>query len=90
VLAIADALIEKGIIAATLWSEVLGDELRGAHNRGERDGVETYYLAALRALERVAASHCAIDAESVAHRRAEWEEAYEATPHGKPVMLKGR
>jgi hypothetical protein len=90
VLAIADALIERGILAPALWSQVLGEEVRGAFECGETDGVETYYLAALRALERVTASNCAIDAEAAARRRAEWEEAYEATPHGQPVTLKAR
>lgn len=90
VLAIADALVAKGIIAPALWSEVLGDELTRAHARGEQDSVGTYYLAALRALERMAAETCAIDREAVARRQAEWAEAYEATPHGKPVTLKGR
>jgi nitrile hydratase accessory protein len=90
VLAMADALIENGTITPEQWSSALGDELRRARKDGEKDSIETYYLAALRALEHMAIENCAIDAEAVGRRQREWEEAYEATPHGHPVLLKGR
>lgn len=87
VLAIADGLIATGHLAAPEWAASLGAELRRSEREGLPDTSETYFAAALRALERLTAARLAIDADAQARRRAEWEAAYRTTPHGRPVVL---
>ncbi len=87
VMAMADALIARGAVTPKAWSEALGAALKDAEAAGEPDTAETYYKAALRALERVVEAHGGIPAEIVSARRDAWEAAYRATPHGKPVRL---
>ena len=52
-LALAYALSDKGVFTPTEWSEALGAELRQASARGEPDDQNTFYGAALSALERL-------------------------------------
>ena len=87
VLAIADTLIARGVVPPRIWSEALGAALKAAESRGEPDNAETYYRAALTALERLAETHGGVTAASVEDRRNAWEAAYRATPHGEPVLL---
>ena len=87
VLAIADALVTKGDISASDWSNALGRELEQAEQSGEPDDHQTYYQAALRALESLLADSTAVTAGELEERRSAWARAYEATPHGEPVEL---
>lgn len=87
VLALAFALSESGVFSPAEWSEALGAELRRAEARGEPDGHETYYAAALAALEQLVAGSRAITADVVACRVEAWRHAYHHTPHGQPVEL---
>ncbi len=75
VLAMADSLTKHGAFTASEWSDALGAELRRSMRDGVADNAETYYQAALRALERL------LDGGGA------WERAYLTTPHGKPVSL---
>jgi len=84
-LATAHALIRAGHLTQSDWAEALGAALRRATDDGQPDTEETYYLAALSALETVTP----IDPDSLATRKADWEAAYRRTPHGKPVVLDG-
>lgn len=86
VLAIADTLVSGGHIAAAEWAETLGDELRRASRTGRPDTPETYYHAALSALERLSAPLGLTEA-LCAERRETWKRAYLNTPHGQPVRL---
>lgn len=86
----ADTLIARKVIAPSVWSESLGEELRQAETRGELDNVTTYYNAALKALERIVVEYGGICAETVSERRDAWENAYLSTPHGQPIRLKNR
>lgn len=88
VLAMADTLVSQGIIAPTAWSERLGAELENAQSTGAPDNIDTYYKAALRALEHLLERYGGISANAVSTRRDGWEQAYLATPHGQPVELK--
>ncbi|MCV6593704.1 MAG: nitrile hydratase accessory protein [Silicimonas sp.] len=83
VLAGAQALIRAGHLDPTTWAETLGAALREAEAAGAPDTEETYYLAALSALEQVAP----FGAETLTARKTAWAEAYRRTPHGKPVVL---
>ena len=83
VLAIAFALTEGGACTPAEWSEALGAELARAADHNASDDAETYYHAALRALERLAG----ISPTQLASRASQWRDAYLTTPHGQPVKL---
>ena len=52
-MALAARLVEQGRFTATQWSATLGEEIRRAADAGAKDDVESYFAAALRALERL-------------------------------------
>lgn len=87
VMAMADALVTRGVVTPKAWSEALGAALKATQSEGAPDTAETYYKAALRALERVVEVHGGVSAAVVNERRDAWEAAYRATPHGEPVRL---
>ena len=87
VLAMADSLARKGAFTPREWSATLGAELRRAARDGAADDAETYYQAALRALEKLLDGAGAVTTEAVSERRDAWERAYLKTPHGQPVAL---
>ena len=84
VVANAQALIRAGHISANDWAKALGAALREAEADGAQDNEETYYLAALNALESVVP----LTPEALAARKSDWEDAYRRTPHGKPLVLR--
>ncbi len=86
-LALAYALSERRVFSSTEWSETLGAELQRRSARGEADDRETYYRAALAALEQLIAGDGRISVEALAARTEDWRRAYLNTPHGKPVEL---
>ena len=83
VLASAQALIRAGHVSANTWAEALGAALVQASEAGKPDTEDTYYQAALIALESIAP----VGPEELSQRKADWEEAYRRTPHGSPVVL---
>ena len=87
VLALTFALSERGVFSAAEWSATLGKELRRAEARGAPDDGETYYTAALAALEALVALSASVSAKALALRTEEWRRAYLETPHGQPVEL---
>ena len=86
-LALGNALTEAGVFSPTEWSEALGAELQRASARGEPDDQNTYYGAALSALDRLIERDGRIKLEVLAGRTEQWRRAYLHTPHGKPVEL---
>jgi len=86
VLAMADAMVQAGHITASHWATALGAALRDADANGAPDTADTYYTAALSALEGLAA-RAGIDTATQQQRKADWEAAYLRTPHGQPVKL---
>lgn len=88
VLAIADTMVTNGKFTATQWAETLGAALRQAETSGAPDTAETYYTAALNALETLVDQETPIDGASLQRRKDQWARAYLATPHGSPVLLK--
>ncbi|HEX6144408.1 MAG TPA: nitrile hydratase accessory protein [Geminicoccaceae bacterium] len=86
-LAIAVCLTERGVVTPGQWSEALGAALRDAGTAGEPDTAEAYYLAVLRALERVTDGDGLIGADALERRTEAWRQAYLRTPHGQPVKL---
>ena len=87
VLAIADAMVHAGHFSSGHWAIALGTALRTAEADGAPDTEETYYSAALEALEMLSHTETKISAADLAERKHAWEEAYHRTPHGKPVVL---
>lgn len=87
VLAMADSLTRRGAFTAGEWSDCLGAALKRAEQDGAADNAETYYQAALHALEQLLDDGGALTNDAVTERRDAWERAYRNTPHGKPVSL---
>lgn len=87
VLALAFALADRGVFSAAEWSKTLGAELRRAEARGAPDDHETYYGAALAALEQLLAAGGGITPNALSRRTEEWRRAYWHTSHGQPVEL---
>lgn len=87
VLALADRLTAQGLFSPGDWSATLGEELRRAEAAGAPDTPESYYAAALAALERLTAASGALPEGALAARTEAWRRAYENTPHGQPVEL---
>ena len=86
VLALAHAMKEAGHFSATDWAQALGAALSKAEAAGAPDTEDTYFTAALSALERLSETS-GIPAEARTSRKSEWEAAYRRTPHGQPVTL---
>ena len=53
VLAMADALVQRGAFTPVEWSDTLGEELRRAERAHSPDEATTHYQAVLGALERL-------------------------------------
>ena len=87
-LALANALIEAGRLTPGDWAEALGAALAQAAANGAPDTEDTYYRAALTALERLACARTPLTESALAARKAAWKDAYRATPHGQPVTLR--
>ena len=86
VLAVATALIREGHFTQSDWANALGAALRSAETQGAPDTEDTYYQAALRALEALTENAGISGADRTA-RKSAWEAAYRRTPHGQPVVL---
>jgi nitrile hydratase accessory protein len=86
-MALAARLVEQGRFTAAQWSETLGEEIRRAADSGEHDDAESYFSAALRALERLTIEGGLVRPQELAEMKQAWTEAYESTPHGQPVRL---
>ncbi|AZQ68847.1 nitrile hydratase accessory protein [Silicimonas algicola] len=82
-LAAAHALVDEGHATPAQWADALGAALARAAVQGAPDTEDTYYLAALEALESLAP----LDPAQLSDRKSEWRDAYLRTPHGQPVTL---
>lgn len=81
----ADAMVRGGHFSANQWAETLGAKLREAEDANRPDTLDTYYGAALSALEQLTAEQAQISHADQAKRRETWRRAYLNTEHGKPV-----
>ena len=86
-LALADTMVKAGHFTANDWASTLGAALKDADAQGDPDNTETYYHCAISALEQLVQAHVEIDPMTLTKRKATWERAYLATPHGQPVKL---
>ena len=86
-LAIADAMVGAGLITADDWADTLGAELKQAETDGQPDTLQTYYTAALNALEYLTTRSTGLSQTDLMQRKSDWADAYRKTPHGNPVDL---
>jgi nitrile hydratase accessory protein len=87
-LALAIALQRAGSFTAVEWAEALGAAIKRAQAAGDPDDGSTYYHHVLAALEHLVHEKQIASADLLAARKAAWIDAYERTPHGKPVELR--
>lgn len=87
VLALADGLVRAGLFSAADWAATLGAALRESAAGGAPDNDETYYAAALAALEQLVSARSPETGAAHPERIAAWRRAYLRTPHGQPVEL---
>jgi hypothetical protein len=83
VYAMSQVLIEKGHVTPEAWAEALGNAIRERLAAGAADTPSTYFEAVTDAVETV----LAVNQAELARLNDAWPAAYEATPHGEPVML---
>lgn len=87
-LAMAVALQQAGAFTAVEWADALGAAIKRAQAAGDPDDGSTYYQHVLSALEALVQEKNIASAALLAARKAAWVDAYERTPHGKPVELR--
>lgn len=85
VMGMADLLSRSGAFSPADWSAALGAALRRAGDSAAPDNADTYYEAALAALEGLLVRQALATPEALTARRDAWRRAYLATPHGRPV-----
>jgi len=88
--ALAVKLSEQGYFTWNEWAAALADELKAAADRGEQDDGTRYYEHWLATLERVVTAKGLTDPAALLARKEAWADAYQHTPHGKPVELGSR
>ena len=81
---IAHDLCARGLFSPGDWSAALGAKLRARGGEGSL----AYYEAVLDALEGLLSEKGAASPADLARLKDDWREAYEHTPHGKPVVLR--
>ncbi len=84
------ALHERGVFTWTEWASALSTEIKAAQLAGDPDLGTTYYSHWLKALERLIVEKGVASTGLIDETTHAWEEAARATPHGQPIVLKGR
>lgn len=82
--AMAQVLIESGRIEPNLWATTMRAAISNRLASGAPDTADTYFAAVTDALESV----LSLEKKEMRNAVEAWREAYETTPHGKPVKLK--
>lgn len=85
--AMAVRLSEKGHFTWKEWAAALAAELKAAEDRGEPDDGTHYYEHWLATLECLVTAKALSNPNEMLARKKAWAEAYQRTPHGKPVDL---
>jgi nitrile hydratase accessory protein len=81
------ALHARGIFTWREWAGARADEIKRAQGAGDPDDGSTYYRHWLAALERLVADKGVTTPAALDDRRAAWDRAAHATPHGRPILL---
>jgi nitrile hydratase accessory protein len=85
--AMAVHLHARGVFTWAEWAAALAEEIKRAQRGGDPDTGETYYRHWLSALEKLAAAKTLTSHDELEVRRAQWDRAARATPHGQPIEL---
>jgi nitrile hydratase accessory protein len=85
--ALAVTLHDAGHFSWREWAGRLAAEIARAGARGDPDRGDTYYEHWLAALETLVAEKGLVGAAELARRKAAWDAAARATPHGQPIVL---
>ena len=85
--ALAVELHAAGLFGWDEWAAALGRAITAAQAAGDPDTGETYYRHWLAALETLVAEKGALTPQELEERRAAWDRAARATPHGQPIVL---
>jgi nitrile hydratase accessory protein len=85
--ALAVSLSRQGHFSWKEWAAALAKELKASAARGEPDDGSHYYQCWLTTLERLVIEKGLSDTAALLARKEAWAEAYQRTPHGKPVEL---
>lgn len=80
-------LHERGMFTWTEWASALATEITRAQAAGDPDDGSTYYRHWLAAIERLVVDKGVATSGHLAARRAAWDRAAHATPHGQPILL---
>ncbi len=80
----AQVLIESGRIEPNVWATTMRAAISNRLASGAPDTTDTYFAAVTDALESV----MSLEKKEMGNAVEAWREAYETTPHGKPVKLK--
>ena len=81
------ALYEREMFSWPEWVATLAAEIKSAQAAGDPADGSTYYLHWLAAIERLTVEKGLTTAGDLDDRRAAWDRAAHATPHGQPVLL---
>jgi nitrile hydratase accessory protein len=85
--AMALQLHQAGHFTWSEWAAALAEQIQAAQAAGDPDLGDTYYRHWLAALERLVAAKGLVSADELGRRKAEWDAAARATPHGQPIEL---
>ena len=85
--AIVVTLSDSGYYTCEEWSNTLAETISRAGAEGGPSDGSDYYVNWVTALEQILERKSLADDLSLAAVKAEWEQAYKLTPHGKPVSL---
>lgn len=85
--ALAVTLHDAGHFSWPEWAARLAAEIARAGAGGDPDRGDTYYEHWLAALETLVAEKGLVGAPELARRKAAWDAAARATPHGQPIVL---
>lgn len=85
--ALAVSLSRQGHFSWKEWATALADELKASSARGEPDEGSHYYHCWLTTLERLVIEKGLSDTAALLAGKEAWAQAYQRTPHGKPVEL---
>ena len=81
------ALHERGLFTWPEWAEALSRAIKRAQAAGDCDDGSTYYRHWLAALETLVGAKGIAGEDALNARRAAWDRAAHATPHGEPIRL---
>ena len=86
--AMAVELHARGAFTWKEWSAALGREIAsGDGDSGDSEPGTRYYAHWLAALEGLVTEKRLTSSRELAARKAAWQAAAEATPHGEPILL---